>query len=172
MTFMADFASICFSKTFISHRLADPVSATTALFNRLSVDDQLAVLWYAYADWGRSISPATPGSARLHLAEGLLDRIKQMSHTDQLQAMRNLVTKEDTQIGRSYGVMSPNTKLAFWYQLAKWMTQGFMVPVPAGYQLSCDGERVLKAVKELDFGQQITFLRDATMDMGVDPLAD
>lgn len=173
MTFTADFATTRFSNAFISHdKLADAVFATTALFKRLSVDDQLAVLWYAYTESGRSITPAAPGSARLQLAEGLLNQIKQMSHAEQLQVMRDLATKKDTQISRSYGILSPNTKLAFWYQLAQWMEQGFVVPVPPGYEFSRDGQKVLEAIQLLDFGQQITVLRNTVIDMGVDPLAD
>ncbi len=173
MTFTADFASTRFSNPFAANsQLADAVPATTALFKRLFVDDQLAALWYIYTEMGRSITPAAPGAARLQLAEGLLNQIKQMSHTEQLQAMRDLASNKNTQISRSYGILSANTKLAFWYQLAQWMTQGFVVPMPVGYQLSSAGAEVLEAIKQLDFGQQITVLRNAVVDMGVDPLAD
>lgn len=154
-----------------SGQLADAVPATTALFQRLSVDDQLAVLWYAYTELGRSITPAAPGAARLQLAEGLLEQIKSMSHADQLQVMRDLVNQVGTSITRSYGVFSPNTKLAFWYQLAEWMKAGFVVPMPPGHILSQDGEQVLEALKALEMGQQITVLRTIVVSMGVDPLA-
>lgn len=173
MTFTADFASNPFSNTSITKdRLTDVVSATTAVFKRLSVDDQLAVLWYAYTECGRSITPAAPGVARLQLAEGLLNQIKQMSHPQQLQVMRDLAINNNTQISRSYGILSPNTKLAFWYQLAEWMVQGFVVPMPPGYQISRDASKVLQAIQQLDFGQQITVLRNLVSDMGVDPFAD
>lgn len=173
MTFTADFASTNFSNVFTSgNQLANAVPATTALFKRLNIDDQLAVLWYIYTECGRSITPAAPGAARLQLAEGLLNQIKQMSHAEQLQVMRDLAAQRDNQISRAYGILSPNTKLAFWYQLAEWMVQGFVVPMPPGYQLSRDCEKVLEAIKSLDFGQQITLLRNSVVDMGVDPLAD
>ena len=86
--------------------------------------------------------------------------------------MRDLASNKNTQISRSYGILSANTKLAFWYQLAQWMTQGFVVPMPVGYQLSSAGAQVIQAITQLDFGQQITVLRNAVVDMGVDPLAD
>ena len=173
MTFTADFASNRFSNTSIpSDRLTDAVSATTAVFKRLSVDDQLAVLWYAYTSCGRSITPAAPGAARLQLAKGLLNQIKQMSHPEQLQVMRDLATNRNTQISRSYSILSPNTKLAFWYQLAELMVQGFVVPIPPGYEISRDASKVLEVIKQLDFGQQITVLRNLVTDMGVDRFAD
>ena len=70
-------------------QLADAVPATISLVKRLSTDDQLALLWYAYTEMGRSITPAAPGAARLQLAEGLLNSLKQMSHAQQLEAMRD-----------------------------------------------------------------------------------
>lgn len=168
MTYTVDSASTQFS----SAQLVDAVPATTAQIKRLSVDDQLALLWFAYTEIGRSITPAAPGAARLQLAEGLLAQIKQMSHAEQLQVMRDLVTNTNTQISRSYGILSINTKLAFWFQLAELMKQGFVVPVPAGYQMSRDAEKAFETLKQLDFGQQITVLRNAVADMGVDPMAD
>lgn len=149
----------------------DAVAETTSLFESLSVDDKLALLWFIYTELGRSITPAAPGAARLQLAEGLLNQIKQMSHAEQLQVMRDLVAKVGTPITRSYGVLSANTKLAFWYQLAEWMKAGFVVPMPPNYELSRDGQKVLEALKQLDMGQQITVLRNAVVNMGVDPLA-
>lgn len=152
-------------------QLADAVPATTTLFQNLSVDDKLAVLWFIYTELGRSITPAAPGAARLQLAEGLLNQIKQMSQAEQLQVMRDLVAQVSTPITRSYGVLSANTKLAFWYQLGVWMTECIVIPMPAGYQLSRDGEKVLQAIQQLDMGQQITVLRNVVVEMGVDPLA-
>jgi len=146
-------------------------AATTALFNQLSVDDKLAVLWFAYTEIGRSITPAAPGAARLQLAEGLLEQIKQMSHDDQLRVMRELAANVNTPISRSYGVLSVNTKLAFWYQLAEFMKNGTVVPMPQGYKLSAAGGRVLSDLMALDMGQQITVLRNSVVNMGVDPLA-
>jgi len=108
----------------------------------------------------------------LQLAEGLLNQIKQMSHADQLNAMRDLVAKRNTPVCRAYGILSANTKLAFWYELSELMVKGFVVGVPSDYQLSRDGVQVLNTIKELDFGQQITVLRKAVAEMGVDPLAD
>ena len=102
------------------------------------------MLWYAYTEMGRSITPAATGAARLQLAEGLLNQIKQMSHPEQLEVMRDLAAQKNSSISRAYGILSVNTKLAFWYELSELMVKGFVIPVPAGYQLSRDGSRVLE----------------------------
>ncbi len=162
MTFTIESAQSIFSST----QVPSPIPATIALFEQLSVDDKLALLWYAYTEMGRSITPAAVGVARLQFAEGLLNQIKQMSTEDQFQVMRELANRADTPISRSYGFFSVNTKLAFWYELGELMKQGIVAPVPAGYQMSRGVSIVLEAIKQLDPGQQITVLRNAVVDMG------
>lgn len=173
MTFSTNSIQDRFSNTFnYNDRLIDVVNSTVNVFQNLSVDDRLAVLWFVYTEMGNSITPAATGAARLQLAEGLLNQIKQMSHDEQLQFMRDLTAKKNTQNSRAYGILSANTKLAFWYELSELMVKGSVVPMPFNYQLSRDGAQVLESIKELDFGQQITVLRKVVVDMGVDPLAD
>ncbi len=147
------------------------LKSVTEQFQSLSTDDKLGLLWVAYTEIGRSITPAAPAAARLQFTEGLLNQFKNMSQDDQLQAMRDLVNKISTPITRAYGVLANNTKLAFWYQLAELMQAGFVVPVPPFYQLSEKASSTLFAIQSLDFNQQITVLRNAVCDMGVDPLA-
>ncbi|MBD2357853.1 orange carotenoid protein [Tolypothrix sp. FACHB-123] len=173
MTFTSDSASTNFSSALnYSTQPGDVVTSSIAVFKSLNVDDQLAVLWYAYTEMGRSITPAATGAARLQFAEGLLQQIQQMSHAQQLEVMRDLAAKRNTQFSRSYGVLGTNTKLAFWYELSELMVKGIVVPVPAGYQISRDGAQVLKTLIGLDFGQQITVFRKVVSDMGIDPFAD
>lgn len=170
------FSTESFPSRFVNPYLAEveaaiAVTPVTEQIKRLSVDDQLALLWYTYTEMGRSITPAAPGVARLHLAEGLLNQVKQMTYSEQLEFMRDLVRKTGTPATRAYGVLSANTKLAFWYQLAEWMKEGVVVPVPADYRTSKEVTRALEALKMLDMGQQITVLRNVVINMGVDPLA-
>jgi len=173
MTFTLDSSSInsADNRAYIV-QYGESIASAISVFKGLSIDDQLAVLWFVYTEMGLSITPAATGSARLQLAEGLLNQIKQMNQSEQLEAMRDLASQRDTPISRSYGIFSPNTKLAFWYELSELMVKGFVVPMPANYQLSRDGFQVLAALQELDFGEQITVLRKIVSDMGVDTLAE
>lgn len=164
MTYTVESAQNIFSTT----QVPSPIPATIALFDQLGVDDQLAYLWYAYTEMGRTITPAAPGAARLQLAEGLLNQIKQMSAEDQTKVMRDLASRADTPISRSYGFFSVNTKLAFWYELGELMKQGIVAPIPTGYQMTPGVKVVLEATKKLDPGQQITVLRNTVVNMGFD----
>ncbi|MBR8834489.1 MAG: nuclear transport factor 2 family protein [Stigonema ocellatum SAG 48.90 = DSM 106950] len=162
MGYTIESAQSIFSNT----QVPSPIPATLALFEQLSVDDKLALLWYVYTEMGRSVTPAAVGAARLQFAEGLLQEIRKLSQPDQLQVMRDLANRADTPASRSYGFFSVNTKLAFWYELGELMKQGIVAPMPAGYKISKGIQVVLDTIKQLDAGQQITVLRNAVVDMG------
>jgi hypothetical protein len=146
------------------------VADTIASIKRLTTDEQLGLLWTLYKNMGRSITPAAPGAARLQFAEGLLEQVKAMPQQLQLQFMRDLIDQKNTPETRSYGVFSSNTKLAFWYQLAVLMDEGTVIPVPSYYKMSDAATRIFGQISKLEFGQQITVMRQMVVDMGVDPL--
>lgn len=148
---------------------ADAVPATIARFTQLSAEDQLALIWFAYLEMGKTITVAAPGAASMVLAEATMNEIKQMSQAQQTQVMCDLANRADTPICRAYATWSPNIKLGFWYQLGQWMEQGIVAPIPKGYQLSANAAAVLQAIRGLEQGQQITVLRNSVVDMGFDP---
>ena len=148
---------------------ADAVPATIARFSQLSAEDQLALIWFAYLEMGKTITIAAPGAANMQFAERTLSEIKQMSFKEQAQVMCDLTNRTDKPICRTYSTWSPNIKLGFWYRLGEWMEQGIVAPIPEGYQLSANAAAVLQAIRELESGQQITVLRNAVVDMGFDP---
>ncbi len=172
MAFTAESFPSRFTNPYLAEvEATNAVTPVTEQIKRLSVDDQLALLWYVYTEMGRSITPAAPGAARLQLAEGLLNQVRQMSFNEQLEFMRDLVRKVGTSATRAYGVLSANTKLAFWYQLAEWMKEGVVVPMPIDYNASESVKQAIDSLKRLDMNQQITVLRNVVVNMGVDPLA-
>jgi hypothetical protein len=165
MPFTIDSARSIFPETLT----ADAVPATIARFSQLSAEDQLALIWFAYLEMGKTITIAAPGAASMVLAEGTLNQIRQMSFQEQTQVMCDLANRADTPISRTYASWSANIKLGFWYQLGQWMEQGTVAPIPEGYRLSANAAAVLQAIRNLDPGQQITVLRNSVVDMGFDP---
>ncbi|BAC87991.1 orange carotenoid protein N-terminal domain-containing protein [Gloeobacter violaceus] len=165
MAFTLESAQAIFAET----GKPSPIPGILADFNRLSLEDRLALLWYAYTETGRTITRAALGAASMALVEGMLDQIKQMPPAEQTRVMFDLARRADTPISRSYGYFSVNTKLGFWYQLAEWMAQGTVAPIPANYQMSTDAQLLFESIKNLDGGQQIQVLRDIVLNMGFDP---
>lgn len=150
-------------------RVADVVPNTTEAFNQLSAEDQLALIWFVYTEMGKTITVAAPGATSMVIAQGILEQIKQMPPVAQTQVMCDLANRADTPICRSYASFSMNLKLGFWNQLGEWMEQGFVAPIPLGYELSEQAKAVLQAIREADSGQQITILRNTVVGMGFDP---
>jgi hypothetical protein len=148
---------------------ADAVPATIARFNQLSAEDQLALIWFAYLEMGKTITVAAPGAANMQFAESTLQEIRQKSFQEQSQIMCDLANRADTPIGRAYATWTPNIKLGFWYKLGQWMEQGIVAPIPENYKLSANANAVLAAIQGLEPGQQITVLRNAVVDMGFEP---
>jgi len=165
MTFTIERAAQIFSST----RSADVVPALTARFKQLSPTDQLALIWFAYLEMGKTLTIAATGAARMEFAERTLNEIKQMTFPQQSQVMRDLAEGNDTQICRTYSCWSVNIKLGFWYELAQWMNQGIVAPIPPDYQMSPNAAPILTEIKTIEPGQQITILRNFVVDMGFDP---
>lgn len=140
-------------------------------FQSLDVDQQLALFWFVYKEMGGAITPAAPGASTVspEVAEGLFNQVKDLSHEDQLQLQRDLISHKNNLIAREYGSVSDTTKLLFWYRLAQGMDNGTIVPMPANYQLSSEAQNLLDQIKGLEFHQQITLFRDIVSPMGVDP---
>ena len=151
--------------------LVTPVSSAIAAFKGLATDEQLGLLWVLYDNMGRAITPAAAGAARMQFAEGLLTQVRAMVPSEQLQFMRDLAECKNTPATRAYGVLTNNTKLAFWYQLAEDMRAGVVIAVPDYYKLSAAAMAVFGQISTLDFNQQITVLRQTVVAMGVDPIA-
>ncbi|PSO65962.1 MAG: Orange carotenoid protein [Cyanobacteria bacterium QH_2_48_84] len=148
--------------------VSDPNRAVDTL-TRLSTDNQLAVLWYIYKQMGSQITPAAPGSSGEAIAGGLFEQVKQKPHQEQLEIQRNIVANEDTQISREYGALSSDTKLAFWYFLARGMDEETIIPMPSEYKVSQEAENLLAAIETMEFEQQITVLRESVIKMGTQP---
>ncbi len=164
MPFTIDSARSIFPNTLA----ADAVPATIARFQQLSAEDQLALIWFAYLEMGKSITIAAPGAASMQFAEITIQAILNMTPLQQSQVMCDLAKRADTPIGRTYSSWTANVKLGFWYELWKFMDQGRIAPIPEGYKLSANANAVLNTIIGLESGQQITVLRNAVVDMGYD----
>lgn len=142
-------------------------------WQKLDVDEQLALFWFIYQEMGSSITPAAPQASTVspEIAEGLFNQVEELSHEQQLQVQRDIITQANTQISRQYGSLSDTTKLLFWYRLAQEMENGRIIPLPAGYQLSSASQTLLNQIKDLPFEQQINAFRDYVSPMGAEPKA-
>ena len=148
MSYTIDSARTIFPDT----QVADAVPATIGLFEQLSAEDQLALLWFVYTEMGVTITPAAMLAVNMVFAEKTLTQIKQMHPAEQTQVMCDLVNHTDTPICHTYSFFGTNVKLGFWYQLSEWMKQGIVAPIPKNYKLSAKASDVLQAMRKLEGG--------------------
>ncbi len=139
-------------------------------FQKLGVDEQLALFYFIYKEMGDSITPAAPGASTVSpaVADGLFNQVKELSHEEQLQLQRDLINKADTVHTREYGSMSDTTKLLFWYRLAQGMDANTIIPMPGNYELASESKQLMDKIKKLDFGVQMSLFRDYVAPMGAD----
>ncbi|MGG6263589.1 orange carotenoid protein N-terminal domain-containing protein [Leptolyngbya sp. AN03gr2] len=148
-----------------SEYLGEDIQSTIDDFKKLSADDQLALLYYVYEKMGDSITPAAPQAAEPELAPILLGDFYNLSHQDQLQVMRDIVNRTDTEYSRAYGALKENNQLLVWYVWAVAMGES-VVGMPAEYEASEGISNLLKRIEGLEFEQQISLLRELASEMG------
>jgi hypothetical protein len=140
-------------------------------YDALGVDEKLALLYYIYEEMGDAVTPAAPNAADIELAQNLVQELLPMSEADQLEAMRSIVKREDTPLSRHYGGLSANNQLLVWYGWAQAMGNQ-VVDMPGDYEMTAGVKDILAKVKNLDFQEQITLLREAATQMGYSQVSD
>lgn len=148
-------------------------------YKSLHIDDQLGVLALIYQQISGSIpTESLPKSSEV---SNLVSRIEKMHSEEQVDALRDLLpanrTDQDEVIlnphpsqaltelvqGETkvptgeYGAFSPETKLAFWYQVAQKLGSS-LVSIPAEYSPSAEGMKLFNSIKEMGNDEIISFL--------------
>ncbi|MEB3830338.1 orange carotenoid protein N-terminal domain-containing protein [Phormidium sp. CCY1219] len=134
-------------------------------FEGLGTDDKLAVLYWVYEKMGDSITPAAPTAANPQVAPILLDNFYNLSKDEQLNVMRDIVNRKDTEYSRDYGALSANNQLLVWYAWAVAMGDR-VVDMPNDYEATEGAKNFLSQIENAEFEEQISILREAAMNMG------
>ncbi|AFZ25564.1 Orange carotenoid protein [Cylindrospermum stagnale PCC 7417] len=134
-------------------------------FNNLDTDAKLAWLYFVYEKMGDSVTPAAPGAAEPELAPLLVEDYLELSDEQQLEIMRDIVNRKDTEYSRAYGALKENNQLYIWYVWAEEM-EDTVVGMPDNYQSTKAINDLLSRLEELDFEEQISILRTISGQMG------
>lgn len=142
--------------------------ATNELFQAykgLGTDEKLALLYYVYEEMGDSVTPAAPNAADPSLSENLITDMYELSHEDQLDAMRSIVEGKETTLSRLYGGLRSKNQLLAWYAWATEMGNR-VVDIPEEYKATEATKKLLGQIKQTDFQEQISFLKEVASQMG------
>ena len=134
-------------------------------FNKLGVDDQLALFYWVYKKMGDSVTPAAPAATDPELAPLLMNDYYSLSHDVQLEIMREIVKGADTEYSRAYGSLKENNQLMVWFAWAQAMGDR-VVGMPSNYSPTETITDGLKQIEALEFEEQISLLREIAGGMG------
>lgn len=134
-------------------------------FEKLDTDAKLALLYFVYEKMGKSITPAAPAATEPELAPILMNNFYQISPEDQLNIMRDIVNRANTEYSRAYGALKENNQLMVWYAWAQAMGDT-VVGMPEGYEATQPIKDALGGIEGLDFEEQISLLREIASGMG------
>lgn len=160
-------------KQTVSQALSNETQKVVEAFNALDTDAKLSWLYFVYEKMGESITPAAPTAADPELAPILLGDYLQLSDEQQLDIMRDIINRKDTEYSRAYGALKENNQLLVWYAWAVEMGDT-VVDVPQNYEATDAINNALAQIEELDFEGQISVLRAVAGEFGytdVKPIA-
>ena len=132
----------------------------------LDGDSQLVLLWDLFTDIKDQLSPGGEEMTGDDVASDLVERIKQLSPDEQLQALRNLIESADTEVTEDYRSLSEKGKLFFWYLLAQNTQSGSTVTIPPNYKKSAQAQELLEQLKTLEFQKKIDFISSTVTNLG------
>ncbi|MBN3942503.1 MAG: orange carotenoid protein N-terminal domain-containing protein [Nostoc sp.] len=157
----------------ISQAQSNETQKLVDAFNALDTDAKLAWFYFVYEKMGDSITPAAPAAAEPELAPLLLGDYFKLSDEQQLDIMRDIVNRKDTEYSRAYGAIKENNQLLVWYAWAVAMGDT-VVGIPASYQPSKAVKDLLSQIEALDFEEQMSVFRTIAGEVGytdVKPIA-
>ncbi len=146
----------------------DTTKKALEAFQGFDVDTQLGLLWFGYKDLKDKLTPANASTSQ-DTAGAVFDQFKTMSHEEQLQAQRDIASKTDNDISRTYSALSSSGKLDLWLRLAQGMESGTIIPVPSDYELPAETKDFVDMITSLEFEERINFTRSLVVEMGANP---
>ncbi|MBC1238274.1 orange carotenoid protein N-terminal domain-containing protein [Nostoc sp. 2RC] len=149
----------------ISQAQSNETQKVVDAFNALDTDAKLAWFYLVYKKMGDSIPPAAPAATDPELAPKLLGDYFDLSDDEQLEIMRDIVNRKDTEYSRAYGAIKENNQLLVWYAWAVAMGDK-VVGLPASYKPSKAINDLLSQIEALDFDEQISVFRTIAGEMG------
>jgi Orange carotenoid protein, N-terminal len=149
----------------IPQALTEEAQAVVEGFDKLDTDAKLAWFYIVYKQMGESITPAAPLAAEPELAPRLLQDYLKLPQDEQLQIMRDIVEKENTEYSRAYGALKDNNQLLVWYVWAEQMGKS-VIGMPNDYTPSDNVKSLLSNIQNLEFEGQMSVFRTIVNQMG------
>ena len=148
-----------------SQALTNETQNVVKAFNSLDTDAKLAWFYLVYEEMGESITPAAPAAAEPELAPLLLNNFLELSDEEQLNVMRDIVNRKDTEYSLAYGALKENNQLLVWYVWAVAMGDS-VVDFPDNYETNNAIDDLMSQIEGLEFEEQMSVFRTIAGEMG------
>ncbi|MGB3292296.1 MAG: orange carotenoid protein N-terminal domain-containing protein [Phormidesmis sp.] len=149
----------------MTYTTLDSIQQPLNEFEKFDTDTKLALLWYGYLDIKENLEP-NPANDVDVLGTTLFNKVNVLSEEEQLQAQRDVVEGNGTDLSKEYGALSSSGALEFWLLLAQGMEAGTIVTVPDDYSLPEETNDFVEMVKDLDFEERVNLTRNIVTGMG------
>lgn len=160
----------------------DTLNQAVRSFQKLPVNEQIAVLATFYQDMGNALSAPSSGVAATSEVRDLVKQVRELRQEHQLQFIQDVFSEQkndqesialDPHPSKalleltpgatkppisSYNHFSPEARLAFWYLLARELGSD-TVSLATSTQLSQPATELLSSLQASEFEQQINFIR-------------
>lgn len=133
-------------------------------FQACGADDKLAILWRIYNHIGEERIENPDNNKESDSSLELYGKLKDRSEEEQLQFMRDVVSKESNDLTNEYSQLSDTTKIATWYRLGQGMTDNAVVQMPDDYSLSGEAKEIADNIGSISFEQCYIFMRDVLLE--------
>lgn len=130
-------------------------------FKGLSEDDKLAALYAIFGGLGDERVDNPDDNKESDSSSDLYNEIAGKSQDEQLQFMRDVLSKQGNALTGKYNKLSDTTKIALWYRLGQGMDENAVVDVPSDYEMSDEAKSLVSAMNNNSFEQSYIFMRDA-----------
>lgn len=149
----------------MTYTTLDSIQQPLNEFKKFDTDTKLALLWYGYLDIKENLDPNPANDVEV-LGNALFNKVKDLSEEEQLQAQRDVVESNGTDLSKEYGALSSSGALEFWLLLAQGMESGTIITVPEDYSLPEETNDFVGMVKDLDFEERVNLTRNIVTGMG------
>ncbi|MEO0825274.1 MAG: orange carotenoid protein N-terminal domain-containing protein [Cyanobacteria bacterium J06635_15] len=135
-------------------------------FQQLTADERLGLLWIVYRRMDPAVLRAAATALLSQMVQGVFVQVQQLSRTDQIEALRDIVAGEPTRISQAYANLNANMRLALWYRLAQAMAKGKISRPEITPHCSSISEALVDEISHKGFNEQIFFLRQVINRIG------
>lgn len=128
-------------------------------FEAIDVDCQLAILWQTYDTLGQAMASIAPVALFSQAVQQLLNQLGQVHRDEQVEILRDILSKADTRFVHAYQALNVNMKLAFWHRLLHRLPASTLPSMATCQRQSSTAKALIHRLSTMGLNERLHFLR-------------